>query len=173
MGIPTYSLQTEVWVPADIDVVWAYGSNPENLAKITPGLYGVKVRDPKPQPVSGDLVIIEMNPVGIPLGLKWESRIHDVVSTGDKRQFVDIQEKGPFKVWKHEHLFERGGESLFGSRLNANIKPKERGAWVRDRVEYALPFSLLGNLGHQIFVRKALERMFYHRRQKLLEQFGR
>ena len=60
--------------------------------------------------------------VGVgPLRMRWEARHYGYIAG---RQFCDEQVRGPFRTWRHTHLFEPigMGQSLY-----------------EDRVEYAVP----------------------------------
>jgi len=165
-----YKLQSELWVPAPLDEVWKFNTHPSNLARITPPFYHLQV----PMDVvaeKGTLFTITMSPYGLPMKLRWLSRIEDVQSQGDSRFFVDSQEKGPFAYWRHLHSFEKGSERLRGQRSESEVKVHESGTWIRDDVEYALPFGFLGGLAHRIYIRRSLEEMFSFRVQKLRELF--
>ncbi len=59
-------------------------------------------------------------------------------------RFVDVQLKGPYRLWHHTHTFE----------------PDDAGTRVRDEVRYALPLGPLGELAHRLIVRRDLERIF-------------
>ena len=163
-------LECELWVPAAIDEVWTFASNPRNLAGISPPLYNVRVPE-KAQTKDGERVHIAMSPLGLPITLKWISLLQNVVATGDKRQFVDVQEKGPFGFWKHTHSFTAGSAELKGERSLSNIKLTRPGTWIRDHVEYDMPFGVLGSLAHSLMVRRSLTSMFAYRRKKLAEYF--
>lgn len=77
-----------------------------------------------------------------PLALSWLAR-HTVCEP--PARFEDVQERGPFAHWHHQHIFEEAGPGR--SRLV-------------DRVEYALPVAPLGGFFAGSFVRQKLERMF-------------
>lgn len=61
------------------------------------------------------------------------------------RLFTDVQEKGPFAYWRHQHIFQRDGA----------------GSILRDQIEYSLPLSLDPVLGW--LIEKDLRRMFDYR----------
>ena len=86
--------------------------------------------------------------------------------------FTDIQDKGPFKSWKHTHFFEEGAAEIEGLRSESKIKLHQRGTWVRDVVEYTMPMGAAGALAHQLFARRQLESMFAHRRRRMREVLG-
>ncbi len=79
------------------------------------------------------------------LPLRWVSRI---ALWEPGQTFVDVQVRGPYRVWRHRHEFERVG----------------RATLVRDQVEYALPLGPLGELAHVAFVERDLARIFDYRR---------
>ncbi|MEM1178796.1 MAG: SRPBCC family protein [Acidobacteriota bacterium] len=79
-----------------------------------------------------------------PISIKWVARHEDVV---DGHRFVDVQEKGPFAAWRHEHLFEPAGQ---GCRL-------------RDAIRYRLPMGWLGGLVAGPKIQADLEAMFAYR----------
>ena len=59
-------------------------------------------------------------------------------------RFVDVQEKGPFAAWRHEHLFADGR--------------------LVDRLAYEVPLATFGGrLVDAALVRPDLERMFAYR----------
>ena len=72
------------------------------------------------------------------------------------KSFVDIQVKGPYKHWIHTHSFE----------------PVNNGVLMRDKVEYVLPFGLLGRIVHRLFVRRKIEMIFTYRRRTLQTLFN-
>jgi ligand-binding SRPBCC domain-containing protein len=73
--------------------------------------------------------------------LRWLTRI-EAWEPGER--FVDVQVKGPYRLWHHTHTFEA----------------HENGTRVRDEVRYALPLGPLGELAHRLIVRRDLERIF-------------
>jgi ligand-binding SRPBCC domain-containing protein len=80
---------------------------------------------------------------GVPI--RWTGEIVEWVPG---IRFVDVQRKGPYRLWHHTHSFEA----------------QDGGTLIRDRVRYALPFGPLGRLAHALFVRRDLERIFDFRR---------
>jgi ligand-binding SRPBCC domain-containing protein len=73
------------------------------------------------------------------------------------RRFVDVQLKGPYRVWRHQHDFSDVPD----------------GTLVRDRVDYQLPLGLVGELGGLRFVRRQLDHIFDFRRNTLALLFPR
>ncbi len=169
--VKRYELASELWVPASLDEVWSFASEPQNLAGISPPFYGIKVSNDGPTKV-GSQVEISMNPFGLPLNLKWISLISEFVDKGNERHFTDISQKGPFSYWRHKHLFIGGDAAVDGERSHSKVKMHNPGTWIKDRVEYTLPLKFLGQIAHQIYVRHSLESMFAYRSKKLRETFS-
>jgi ligand-binding SRPBCC domain-containing protein len=80
----------------------------------------------------------------------WVTEITHVAAN---RYFVDEQRLGPYKIWHHEHYFEKQGEGIL----------------MTDRVYYRLPFGLLGKIAHALFVKRQLEKIFLFRENYLKE----
>ncbi len=68
---------------------------------------------------------------------------------------MDVQERGPYRLWEHTHRFSADGE----------------GTRVADEVRYALPLHPVGELAHPL-VRRQLERIFAWRTRALAQRFG-
>jgi ligand-binding SRPBCC domain-containing protein len=83
----------------------------------------------------------------------WESSITEYQPN---TIFVDITKHSPFALWKHYHIFE----------------PRDGGTLMTDRVEYKLPFSILGEIANHVFVKSELECIFSARHKKALLCFS-
>jgi ligand-binding SRPBCC domain-containing protein len=68
-------------------------------------------------------------------------------------RFVDVQKRGPFRKWVHEHRFDDW----------------DQGTLVKDVVTYAV---LGGQIVDKLFVRRDVKRIFAHRESQLRRQFG-
>ena len=62
---------------------------------------------------------------------------------GEEARFVDEQESGPFKSWRHEHDFER---------------IDEKNTRMLDRVTYRVPFGPIGAIVDWIYLRRKIKR---------------
>ncbi|MFG0273468.1 MAG: TIGR01777 family oxidoreductase [Phycisphaerales bacterium] len=83
-----------------------------------------------------------------PLGLTWIAR-HEQCEPG--RRFVDVQERGPFGAWRHEHRFEDAGAGA---------------CELTDSIEYAPPGGALGRLLAGAKIRRDLDRLFTWRHER-------
>lgn len=140
-----HELYREQQLNCDLQTAWDFFSLPMNLSKITPKNMAFTVlSEPKTNKIFGGMIIdYTVSPLlGIPL--KWKTRITEVIPN---KSFTDFQEKGPYKLWNHRHEFI----------------PNEKGVFMIDKVDYELPFGLLGNLAHALFVKKKLEKIFNYR----------
>jgi ligand-binding SRPBCC domain-containing protein len=86
----------------------------------------------------------------LPLRIAWIAVIEDFQWL---QGFCDVQQRGPFKYWRHCHTVRREGS---GTRL-------------QDAVEYELPLGILGRTANAVFVRRQLEATFRYRQQRTLE----
>lgn len=166
-----YKIESSFWVPADIETVWDVGCRPQSLAKISPKHLNVSV-DFDGEAYEGLEIKIRFKPSFSPLGLTWVSKIYDVISTGDERQFVDDQVSGPFAYWKHTHKFVKGTKDVESStgQVQRSLTP---GTWIIDQVEYQMPLGLLGKAAHCILVEKILKDMFRDRKKAFTEIFSK
>jgi len=86
---------------------------------------------------------------GIPM--RWRSRI---TTWNPPHKFVDEQIKGPYRFWRHEHLFEINDTG---------------GTTMTDRVTYAVPG---GAVTHALLVKRDLRAIFTYRMRSLAAMFG-
>lgn len=139
------------FVPVPVSSVWEFFSNPRNLALLTPPEMRLAVAAAPAQAATGAEVDIRVRVLGVPL--RWRSRI-EACEPG--RYFVDRQVRGPYRHWRHEHRFEAAAG----------------GTWIRDVVEYSLPFGRLGDVVGGSWVRRVLARMFHFRGLAAVRQLG-
>jgi ligand-binding SRPBCC domain-containing protein len=157
--MPTLEFQTTVAAP--INKVWAFFQDVEkSLPALSPPEDQVTLEQVDiPIRVGSIIVILAKGPLG---KVRWVAKIiehippHPVVF-GEEARFVDEQQSGPFKSWKHEHEFER---------------IDEKSTRVVDRMTYQVPFGPIGWIADWLIVRRKLRAMFKHRAmamKKLLE----
>jgi ligand-binding SRPBCC domain-containing protein len=119
--------------------LWDFHSDPAVLERLTPPGKQVRVAERPAAMGAGARVVIRVRQFGV--WLTWVSRIE---AWEPPSRFVDVQEKGPFASWRHEHLFEDGR--------------------LVDRVSYEVPLaSIGGRLVEASVVRPDVVRMFAHR----------
>ncbi len=140
-------------IPAPLESVWKFFSDPANLARITPAGLRFRIVSPAPGAMQ-EGSRIEYRIQWIVFRLRWVTRI---TRWQPPVRFEDVQEKGPYRRWAHTHSFESLGPGA---------------TRMRDRVEYDLPFGLMGALAHLLLVRRQLEAIFDYRRRAIEEIFG-
>jgi len=139
-------------VSAPVGDVFAFFSNPKNLARITPAALGFRiVAAPDRALRKGDRIEYRIKVNGIPL--TWVT----LITSWDKnRSFSDLQEKGPYRKWLHTHTFEEvSGRTV-----------------MHDHVDYDLPLGILGRLFGGWFVRRQLDGIFRYREKVIQGLFG-
>ena len=147
-----YRIDEHVWVPRPLDEVFPFFSRPENLGALTPPELSFDIRTPSPVPMAEGALIDYRITLG-PLPMNWRTLIEVYEPP---HRFVDVQLRGPYALWRHEHLFEAA----------------DGGTSIRDRVDYALPFGPLGTLAHAAVVKRRLHRIFAYRRDVVARMFS-
>lgn len=145
----TFTLHSEQWLPRPPDEVFDFYADAFNLELLTPPWLRFQVVTPPPIAMAAGVEIqYRLRLHGIPM--TWQSRITE---WEPPHHFVDEQIKGPYRIWRHRHLFT----------------PQDGGALVQDAVEYAM---LGGWLADRLLVRRDLRRIFAYRQARLAETFG-
>ena len=133
--------------------VFSFFAEARNLERLTPPFLRFRVLTPEPIVLAPGCVIdYRLRLCGVPLS--WRSRIE---AYDPPHGFVDVQEQGPYRHWRHRHTFQAA----------------PGGTLMIDHVEYEVGWSVLGSLAHAAFVGRALERIFDYRRQVIGAVFDR
>jgi ligand-binding SRPBCC domain-containing protein len=169
----TRLLETHEWVPFPVELVFAFFANPSNLPHLMPPKLETRIEDarvqpPPPRPLHSDLarrfrsvaagvgseILVSFYPIRwFPRRVSWTARITEFEWNS---HFCDEQIRGPFAVFKHRHGIE------------AEVRDGMEGTLVSDRVEFELPFGLIGRLGGAM-IRRQLEESFEYRQKRLPE----
>lgn len=149
-----YQLYREQQLNCDLETAWQFFSSPNNLSKITPPDMDFTVlSDVDNQEIfEGMIIDYTVSPI-LNIQMKWRTRINQV---DEEKSFTDFQENGPYKYWNHFHEFI----------------PNEKGVLIKDTVDYELPFGVLGDIAHRIFVHKKLVTIFDFRYTVLEKMFN-
>lgn len=147
MAEKPYIVESSQLVRRPLAEVFAFFARAENLEILTPEWLHFRIRSVQPEPIQkGTLITYSLRLHGIPLG--WTSEITD---WEPPHRFVDLQLRGPYKLWRHEHRFQAQGDATL----------------ITDRVELSLPFGPLGHLVYKLKVRSDVQRIFAFREQKI------
>lgn len=150
-GTAPYELRCTTIVNAPLDDTFAFFSKAENLGLITPAAMKFSIQGSAPSIAEGTTIDyhVRIGPVTVP----WRSRI---VDWEPRRRFVDVQEKGPYRSWSHEHTFRADADRTV----------------MEDRVRYEPPFGLLGRLANRLFIVPTLRQVFQYRGDIIRLRFG-
>ena len=149
----TYLRVWEQWVPQPPERLWPFFCDAHNLESITPPFLNFRVLGQSSREIgAGTLIDYRLRLDGLPI--RWQSRID---AWDPPRSFVDLQVRGPYRLWHHTHDFE----------------PLGAGTLMRDTVRYRLPAGWLGNLAAGRRVADRVERIFDFRARRIDELFGR
>lgn len=144
---PPYRLEQTQQINKSLVEVFAFFSDASNLEALTPSFLRFRILTPGVIEMrTGACIDYSLSLFGIPV--RWRTRITDWVPGV---RFVDEQERGPFAIWRHTHAFEAVGKAVL----------------MRDTVEYAPPFGLLGRVAHFLFVKRMVNRIFAFRREAI------
>jgi ligand-binding SRPBCC domain-containing protein len=147
-----YELTDHFVVRADPPTTWDFFSRADNLPLITPPWLAFQVRTPGPIEMGRDTLLdYTIRWMGIPV--KWRTKIID---WSPPRQFIDMQLRGPYALWLHQHAFAETAD----------------GTECTDRVVYRLPLPLVGRVVHATVVGRQLRDIFRFRRKVIGEQLG-
>lgn len=136
----------EMLAPLAVRDTFTVFENPYNLARLTPPWLNFKILTPNLKMHKDAEIEYSLAWMGLPM--RWKTRITEYEPPF---LFVDEMEKGPYSLWRHRHTF----------------RPSEQGTIVGDRVEYALPLGPIGNLAHNLMVRRQVEEIFLFRQRAL------
>jgi len=148
-----YHLHREQQLPCSMDDAWEFFSTPRNLDRLTPKSVGFKITHCASEKMHEGQVIaykIKVAP------LIWVSWLTEISLVNYREMFIDNQCSGPYKVWHHTHSF----------------KENEDGVMMMDDVSYVMPFGLLGDIVHALFVKRQLAHIFNERERLVNEHFS-
>jgi ligand-binding SRPBCC domain-containing protein len=148
MMMAIHTLRREQALDADVDTVFAFFADPLNLEAITPPLLGFAVVTPAPIAMGvGTFIQYRLRLHGV--SMRWDTLIQ---AWEPPRRFVDVQVRGPYRLWHHTHelMALDDGRTL-----------------MRDTVRYDLGFGALGALAHRVIVRRDLEAIFAYRAERV------
>lgn len=148
-----FQLTDQFEVSADAEATWRFFSSADNLPKITPPWLKFTIAMDGPIEIKLDSILdYTIRWKGLPI--KWRTKIID---WSPPRQFIDLQIRGPYALWHHQHTFT----------------PSAGGVICADRVIYEIPFGPLGVIAHALTVRSQLIEIFQFRREAIGGLLGR
>jgi ligand-binding SRPBCC domain-containing protein len=145
----TFELHSEIDLPRPLPEVFAFFADAANLQAITPPWLHFQFLSPLPVEMrAGTPIDYRIRLQGVPV--RWRT---EITEWEPPHRFVDVQLRGPYRLWHHEHTFcDLGGLTR-----------------VIDHVKYAVPG---GALIECLLVRPRLETIFAHRRKVIEQRLG-
>ncbi len=143
------TVRTEVLVPVGPWAAFRFVGDPRNLDGVTPPWFRLRIlRGAEEELDVGSEIEYRLRIRGVPF--LWRSRIE---VWDPPHRFAYRQERGPYRAFVHDHVFEPDGS----------------GTVVRDVVDYRVPG---GAVADRLLVLPALEGIFRHRSLRLAEVLG-
>jgi ligand-binding SRPBCC domain-containing protein len=143
---------SEQFVPQAPEKVFEFFSQADNLQQLTPSWLHFRILSVAPAPIrKGTLIRYALRWRVFPI--YWTT---EIVEWEPPNRFVDVQLRGPYKLWHHEHRFVAEG----------------RGTRIIDEVQYQLPLGLVGRLAHRFKVRNDVKAIFEFRKEAVRRLFG-
>ncbi len=144
-------LERDTVIPAPRQEVFAFFENPRNLEKLTPKAIDLSIREIDDLPVKpGFRIVYTIKWLFLPI--RWVTLIEEY---DPPHGFTDVQAEGPYRLFRHVHSFEDLGDRTL----------------MHDRVQYELPFGILGSIAHRLIVARQLRRIFDYRSRRIRKLF--
>ena len=137
-----YTLERTQVVPVPIEEAFALFADAANLERITPPWLRFRIVEAPRELGPGARLRYRLRLFGVPI--RWRT---EIVEWNPPRRFVDIQRRGPFRLWEHEH----------------RLTPVAGGTEIQDRVHYRLFLGPVGALVRSLVVRGWLDGIFDYR----------
>ena len=154
LELKIYQIKTKQKLPISAKKAWEFLSDPNNLAEITPRYMNFKILSGADRSIfAGQIIQYKVTPI-FGITLKW---VTEITHVKENEYFVDEQRFGPYSLWHHKHF----------------IKEIDGGVEMEDVVDYKIPFGILGQIAHPLFVKNKLKQIFKFREKKLIKLFGK
>jgi ligand-binding SRPBCC domain-containing protein len=149
----TFVLEREQLIKAPLDKVWQFFSSPHNLDVITPKDLDLEIVEcPDVEEIyPGMMIRYTVRPI-LNFPFKWTTEILEVKAP---HSFTDVQIKGPYRRWEHQHTF---------IPINGSVS-------MKDRVLYSIPVDALSAWINKWVVQKKLDQIFDYRKQEIEKLF--
>jgi len=143
-----FTLSSEQRFARKPEELFPFFADAGNLEQLTPPWLHFRIVSPAVAIRAGARIDYRLKVHGFPL--KWRS---EITVWEPPFRFIDVQTRGPYRSWIHEHTFEY----------------RDGGTLMRDRVQYAVTG---GALVRNLLVAPDLEKIFNFRRARLECIFG-
>jgi len=145
-----HKLEYKQFINKNIEEVFNFFSNPENLSLITPKKLNFNILTPSPiEMKDGQLIDYTIKLLG--KKIRWRTMI---TVYEPPNLFIDQQLLGPYSLWHHKHVF----------------KEVKNGVEIIDTIHYVVPFGIIGNIVNYFFIHRDLKNIFKYRKE-VIEQY--
>ncbi|MEM6853129.1 MAG: SRPBCC family protein [Planctomycetota bacterium] len=151
-----FVLRARQWLPATAETIWSFVADCRHMNHVIPGFMRFEVLN----------LEAGQTPPAIAPGVRYEYKLHlhglgffwrTLITEVDRpHRFEDVQDKGPYARFSHEHLFEPEGE----------------GTMTTDIIRYRPPGGPLAKLIDTAMVRRDLRKLFVCRHRRMSELFA-
>ncbi|HEY7082202.1 MAG TPA: SRPBCC family protein [Nitrososphaeraceae archaeon] len=132
-------------VNCNIDKAWGFYTDVKHLKLITPFEVDLQIIDTTSQNISKGQEIWLSGKIIAKRRSRWHSRI----TSFKPYEYIDEMLEGPFKKWKHKHIF---------------YENERKQTKILDEIEIELPYGIFGRL-FEGYASKNLQKIFDHRRK--------
>ena len=143
-----FRLETRLWLAAPLDRVFVFFADAWILDRISLKFLHFGLLTPGVEMRRGSSLDYRLRLRGVPF--RWRT---EITAWEPESRFRDEQRRGPYRYWRHSHLF----------------RAERDGTMVEDGVDYDVPG---GYAVHQLLVGPDLIRIFTYRQERLREIFG-
>ena len=109
-------------------------SSPDTSFKATPRPFDITSKGLPEKMYPGMIISYKVSPL-LNIKMNW---VTEITQVKDKHFFIDEQRLGPYKMWHHQHFFER----------------KDKCILMTDIVTYIPPFGILGDIANVFLIKK-------------------
>lgn len=141
------NFRQEFTVNCNIDRVWAFYTDIQHLQIITPKFIDLEIINTTHNKISLNQQVWIKGKINH-IKRQWHSKI----TYFEKYRYDDEMQSGPFKKWKHIHLFQKVNDDL---------------TRITDIIEFELPYGLLGRM-LEGYAYKQLKKIFEHRKNSTI-----
>lgn len=152
MSRPLHTFVKRTRMPVSAGELFAWHEAPGAFEKLTPPWERVEILERHGGIRDGARVTVRVG--RWPLRLRWELEHRDYIAG---LQFCDVQVRGPFAAYRHLHLMEPDGPDA---------------SFLEDRIEFAMPLGLLGDLVTRLFVLPKFRKLFAYRHRVTAESLA-
>jgi ligand-binding SRPBCC domain-containing protein len=148
-----YTIKRTVTIPTTLEKAWDFFSSPKNLQVITPAKMNFRIQYDSGTDKMYPGQIIRYKVKVLPLiDTTWVTEITHVV---EHSYFIDEQRFGPYALWHHQHHF----------------KSVPGGVEMKDEVNYAIPYGIIGRMANAMFVEREVNGIFDYRTEVISKHF--